>query len=264
MTGGSLFTGCGGLDLGMERAGIEIKWQVEKDHSCQKLLRDKWPNVPKYWDVTDQEEMSNLAPVDIIFGGDPCPSRSKAKGNRKSKHPDLSGYFLALVGRLSLGWVVRENVCAPDVSYFAAGLELLGYAAVIIELNARDFTAQNRPRQIVVGCPGEKAADFRSDIFNAESCKRTIEVNPKKLVNDLQYTTCLHAKWCTLETMDNYCYEEGLGLRYLTCEEREALQGFPRGWTSGFSKTARARMLGNAVPVPMARWIGERIGEVEG
>lgn len=154
MTGGSLFTGCGGFDLGMEQAGIEIKWQVEKDHFCQKLIRDKWPNVPKYWDVTDQEEMSSLATVDIIFGGDPCPSRSQAKGNRKSKHPDLSGYFLALVGRLSPKWVVRENVCASDVGFFAAGLELLRYAAVIIELNARDFTAQNRPRQIVVGCPG--------------------------------------------------------------------------------------------------------------
>jgi DNA (cytosine-5)-methyltransferase 1 len=35
MTAGSLFTGCGGFDLGMEQAGFEIKWQVEKDGNAK-------------------------------------------------------------------------------------------------------------------------------------------------------------------------------------------------------------------------------------
>jgi DNA (cytosine-5)-methyltransferase 1 len=207
--------------------------------------------------------MSELETVDVIFGGDPCPSRSKAKGSKKSRHPDLSGYFLALVGRLSPQWVVRENVCAPDVGIFAAGLELLGYAAVIVQLNARDFTAQNRPREIVIGCPGEKAAAFRSNIFNFEGNKGIVEVNTTQLVKGQQHTSCLFARWSSLEVTDNYCYEDGIGLRYLTCKEREALQGFPLCWTAGFSKTARAKMLGNAVPVPMARWIGERVRDCE-
>lgn len=53
------------------------------------------------------------------------------------------------------------------------------------------------------------------------------------------------------------------GVRRLTPTECERLQGFPDGWTSGQSDTARYRQLGNAVPVPVARWIGARIMAIE-
>lgn len=259
MTGGSLFTGCGGFDLGMEQAGIEIKWQVEKDGNCQKLLADKWPNVPKYWDVTDRQEMSNLETVDIIFGGDPCPCRSLARGNKPSISPDLSGWFLYLVQRLRPRWVVRENVPAPDYVWFVAGLELLGYGKVVIELDARDFTAQSRRRQFIIGYPRSGPADFaiRHALFKAANGKKFIAASKEEKAS----SRCLTSRWYRME--NSFCYEQGRGLRHITCREREALQGLPRGWTDGFSKTRRAIMLGNAVPVPMARWVGERVREVE-
>jgi site-specific DNA-cytosine methylase len=50
-----------------------------------------------------------------------------------------------------------------------------------------------------------------------------------------------------------------IGVRRLTPTECEALQGFPRNWTSGQSDTQRYRQLGNAVAVPVAEWIGKRI-----
>ena len=52
------------------------------------------------------------------------------------------------------------------------------------------------------------------------------------------------------------------GVRRLTPTECERLQGFPDGWTAGQSDSARYRQLGNAVAVPVARWIGQRIVEV--
>lgn len=57
------------------------------------------------------------------------------------------------------------------------------------------------------------------------------------------------------------------GVRRLTPEECEALQGFPRGYTKITDKTAdgpRYKALGNSMAVPCMRWIGERINEVEG
>ena len=48
---GSLFTGIGGIDLGLERAGMECAWQVEKDSYCNKVLEKHWPNIRRYEDV---------------------------------------------------------------------------------------------------------------------------------------------------------------------------------------------------------------------
>lgn len=54
---------------------------------------------------------------------------------------------------------------------------------------------------------------------------------------------------------------ERAGVRRLTPTECERLQGFPDGWTEGFSDSVRYRMLGNAVAVPVAQWIGKRLVE---
>ena len=51
------------------------------------------------------------------------------------------------------------------------------------------------------------------------------------------------------------------GVRRLMPIECERLQGFPDNWTAGFSDSARYRMLGNAVSVPVIEWIGRRIVE---
>ena len=55
-----------------------------------------------------------------------------------------------------------------------------------------------------------------------------------------------------------------VGVRRLTPLECERLQGFPDGWTDGQSDSARYRMLGNAVAVPVVQWIAERLMEVDG
>jgi DNA (cytosine-5)-methyltransferase 1 len=55
-----------------------------------------------------------------------------------------------------------------------------------------------------------------------------------------------------------------MAVRRLTPTECERLQGFPDGWTEGESDSARYRMLGNAVAVPVVEWIARRIVHVNG
>lgn len=57
--------------------------------------------------------------------------------------------------------------------------------------------------------------------------------------------------------------ESNMAVRRLTPTECERLQGFPDGWTEGFSDSGRYRMLGNAVCVPVSAWIGRRIAGVD-
>ena len=53
MTIGSLFSGIGGLELGLEWAGLgPVMWQCEIDAFCRAVLAKHWPNVTRFVDVT--------------------------------------------------------------------------------------------------------------------------------------------------------------------------------------------------------------------
>jgi DNA (cytosine-5)-methyltransferase 1 len=113
MTVGSLFSGIGGLELGFERAGFTVAWQVEIDEYCRKVLAKHWPDVPRYEDIRTVGA-HNLAPVDVLVGGFPCQDISNA-GKRAGIEGERSGLwreYARLVRELRPRYVVVENVSA--------------------------------------------------------------------------------------------------------------------------------------------------------
>lgn len=137
ITFGSLFAGIGGIDLGLERAGMVCKWQVEIDPFCQKVLQRHWPNVTRYSDVRECGK-HNLEPVDLICGGFPCQDVSIA-GERKGLEGERStlwSEYARIIYELKPRWIVAENVrgllSANDGRFFGTVLEDLarrGYDA---------------------------------------------------------------------------------------------------------------------------------------
>ena len=254
----SLFAGVGGFDLGLERLGMECAGQVEINRNCRKVLDRHWPAVKKWGDVREVERIADeVGSVELVCGGDPCPCRSKARSNGASKSPDLSGYFLALVGRLRPQWVVRENVPAPDVCHFASALDALGYNSILVLANAASYTAQSRTREILIGHPEKTWLCVIKDLLSAEHDTR---VFPSRL-GTLPVVPCLTANRTRYDSRDCYIWDGRF--RILDGEERQAFAGFPADWLSGFSESAIARMCGNAVVPQIVEQIGRAIMQVE-
>ena len=113
ITFGSLFAGIGGLDLGLERAGMACRWQVEIDDYCCQVLAKHWPTVERYEDVRTVG-IRNLESVDLICGGFPCQDISSA-GKRAGIEGQRSGLwseFYRIICELRPRYVLVENVAA--------------------------------------------------------------------------------------------------------------------------------------------------------
>ncbi len=110
LTVGELFAGIGGFGLGFERAGFQVKWQVEIDDYATRVLEKHWPNVERFRDVRTCGA-HNLEPVDVVCGGFPCQPHSTA-GRRKgaADERDLWPEFRRIIRELKPRWIVAENV----------------------------------------------------------------------------------------------------------------------------------------------------------
>lgn len=157
-TFGSLFAGIGGIDLGLERAGWECRWQAEIDDYCRAVLTKHWPDVPKYGDIrelTGQE----LEPTDLICGGFPCQPVSLA-GRRRGKSDErwLWPEFARILRLLRPRFVLMENVpglLSAGMGDVLGDLACLGYDAEWESLPAAAFGAPHlRYRVFLVAYAG--------------------------------------------------------------------------------------------------------------
>ena len=88
----SLFSGGGLGDYGLTLAGMEIVGQVEIDDYCQKILKLRWPDVPKWTDIRDVKT-TELPKCDLISGGFPCQDISVANTKGKGLDGERSGLW---------------------------------------------------------------------------------------------------------------------------------------------------------------------------
>lgn len=152
---GSLFTGVGGLELGLEWSGLgRTAWQVESNRKVWPVLERYWPGVQRHADAREVG-VANLAPVDLICGGFPCQDVSSA-GKRAGLSGDRSGLwheFARVVTEMRPWWVVVENVTSGAIKWVdpvRGALEELGYASLPVTLQASDLGAPHRRSRIFI------------------------------------------------------------------------------------------------------------------
>ena len=165
MTFGSLFAGIGGFDLGLERAGMECRWQVEIDDYASRVLAKHWPHVARWGDVrTFPPGSPDEWRVDLICAGVPCQPISQAgKRNGKADERWLWGECLRIVADLRPRFFVAENPVnllnddgGRTFHEIVRAIASLGYVCEWHVIRAADVGARHRrPRVWIVAYPDE-------------------------------------------------------------------------------------------------------------
>ena len=110
----SLFSGIGGLELGLERAGLgRTCWQVEQDPFCRQVLARHWPDAERFDDVREVTG-ADFPGCDIICGGFPCQDISVAGkgGGLDGERSGLWREFHRLICEIRPRLIIAENVPA--------------------------------------------------------------------------------------------------------------------------------------------------------
>lgn len=150
---GSLFSGIGGLDLGIEAAtGGSVAWLCEKDPFCRSELARHWPGVTIFEDVVGLEP----PPCDVLIGGFPCIDVSQAGKREGIQDGNSSGLWLEyarIIRLLRPGLVFVENVRAltfpgRGFDHVLSGLARSGYDAQWTVLGACCVGARHRRERL--------------------------------------------------------------------------------------------------------------------
>lgn len=179
----SLFSGIGGMDLGLERAGWQCVGQCEIEPFCQAVLEYHWPDVWRWQDVktlTGQLIRERCGHVDAVVGGPPCQPASVA-GQRKGASDDRWMWpdFLRVVSEVKPVWVLAENprgVASLRVEgmqfgeWLAREFETKGYELLPVKLAAEDAGAPHRRERVwfVAYCPRNGRREGRPESARIE------------------------------------------------------------------------------------------------
>ncbi len=278
-----LFAGIGGFELAFSQAGIQTELLVENDPAAKSVLRNRFPKAELRDDVLDLQDLP--ASTQIVTAGFPCQNLSMA-GDKSGLVGSKSGIvrkLFELIAKSRAPIVVIENVyfmlqldSGDAMCRLVNEFEGLGYRWAYRVLDSMGFGLPQRRRRVYFVASTE--VDPRTILFADDTIPNCTRPKPhlgKPL--GFYWTEGRSGIGITIDGIPPLKVGSSLGIPSApavlfsdgevlmpsigTCER---LQGFPCGWTAvddepSRTKNPRWRMVGNAVSVPVARWIGERI-----
>ena len=291
-----LFSGCGGMSLGLEMAGFKHARLIENDRRCVESLAANRPDWPVDRVDARDVDFTEWEGVDLVAGGPPCQPFSAANLHRSGESDDRDMFPVAIdaVRKARPKMFLFETV--PGIAerhweYFEnrvlGELVDLGYKVQWATMNAARYgVPQKRKRIFVVG----SKFDFYLFPFAylqdaaAVTIKDALEGLPEPDGSVPLHTPVLEgtlprdhprfeAKWRAMNRIydpaktimarrawwHNSIRIDRENYRFLTDRECMRLQTFPDDWIVVGGERSRMRQIGNAVPVRLAHLLGKSI-----
>lgn len=275
------FSGCGGAELGMMQAGVNViqSLDIDKDAvDCMNANKHYFNHSVLHQDIKDITVLSQQK-SDIILGTYPCTKYSAIAdihGTRTGD--DLFLHFFRHIAIEQPEMYFVENV--PGMKKFKVVMEAMTklpdyYVQVFCPVDAENWLPQRRligsRKPFFIGHPVHQRRKKLSDIIeknpevdfpdyvlnriNGKYRDKPIIVDPSD--SSALAPTCVahYSKDLGTRLVLDKSYQHGL--RPFSVREYARLQGFPDDFVFN-NKRSSYKLIGNAVPVDMGRWMGEQ------
>lgn len=284
-----LFAGIGGLDVGFEDLGHETLMMSEWDPAAQAVLQARFPHVRLEGDVRD---LRALPRVDLVTGGFPCQDISQA-GTREGLLGSRSGLvweFFRLVEKAKPEFFLLENVAnllsiksGTVMRQLLLAVEELGFKWAYRLVDTRGFgLPQRRQRVLILASRSDVKPELVLHRMSVSPVVRDEPIDPLcAAAYGFYWTEGKRGVGWTTDAVPTIKGGSGLGIPsppavYVngkdfvgtpTIQDAERLQGFAAGWTDvelegrPLRPGLRWRLVGNAVSVPISKWLGEELAE---
>lgn len=277
-----LFAGIGGLERGLHRAGHSTALLCENDPTAKAVLGHHFSDVPLHDDVCTLRSLPRG--TTLLVAGFPCQDLSQAgrttgiAGSRSG----LVGEVFRLIEKHRTPWVLLENVPfmlqlgrGEAMNVITTALEALGYRWAYRVVDTRTFGLPQRRRRVYL--LASLTGDPRSVLFADEAGPvEEPALNGHRVACGFYWTEGSRGLGWAIDAVPTLKGGSTIGIPsspaiYLSngkivtpdIQDAERLQGFPRNWTKPAEtvakKGARWKLVGNAVSVPAAEWIGKRL-----
>lgn len=286
-----LFSGCGGMSLGLQNAGIQVVAAFDKWKPAVEVYRKNFTHPIHQHDLTEEnttELIRNYSP-DIIVGGPPCQDFSTAGPRDEQERAELTVTFAEIVAGVCPRFFIMENVpVIQNSSVLSRATKILKQAGYGLTQKVLDASycgvPQTRKRFFLIGHLGgddgfldeylERGLsskpmtmhDYFGDSLGTEYYFRVPTNYSRRGVFSI-YVPCVTIRGIDRPIPKGYKghpkdpVEMGPKVRALTVTERSYIQTFPEGFVFEGGKSDLNQMIGNAVPVRLAQYIGKSLLE---
>jgi|SRR5882672_7510456 len=283
-----LFAGIGGLELGLAKAGFATKMVCEIDIGAAEVLRRRLQI-----DVEpDVRLLKRLPKVDILAAGFPCQDLSQAgrTAGIVGKQSSLVGEIFKRITPRSSNprWLLLENVPfmlqlqqGRAMAYLVSELERLGFTWAYRVVDANAFGIPQRRKRVLL--LASRTEDPRLPLFGVDAGEQQQLFDGTQMCGfywtegnrglgwavDAIPTLKGGSAWGIPSPPAIWDPKNGT-LSLPDIRDAERFQGFTSGWTEpaieidGVRRTHRWKLVGNAVNVAVARWLGDRINNPSG